>query len=114
MGNCPIIMMGSLDARIVGPLFGPYAASKHGLVGLSDRLRPELRPAKINVILLEPGVIATAIWRRGRSVLGDLQPDLPAEGGPDRSIMNFAQRYASKLSSLGPHLFESPRRSSTL
>ena len=100
-GNARIIMMGSLDARIVGPLFGPYAASKHGLVGLSDGLRSELYPAKINVVLLEPGVIATAIWRRGTSVLGDLQPDLPTEGGPYRSIMNFAQRYASKLSDLG-------------
>ena len=100
-GNARIVMMGSLDGRIVGPLFGPYAASKHGLVGVTDALRAELYPARINVILLEPGVIATAIWRRGTSVLGDLQPNLPANGGPYRSIMNFAQRYVSKLSSLG-------------
>ena len=108
-GNARIIMMGSLDARIVGPLFGPYAASKHGLVGLSDGLRSELRPAKIDVVLLEPGVIATAIWRRGTSVLGDLQPDLPTDGGPYRSIMNFAQRYASKLGTRSQGFSQRPR-----
>lgn len=100
-GDARIVIMGSLDARIVGPLLGPYAASKHALVGLSDALRAELRPARIKVSLLEPGAVATPIWRRGTGVLGELQPTLPDHGGPYRSIMNFAQRYVSKLSTLG-------------
>jgi NAD(P)-dependent dehydrogenase (short-subunit alcohol dehydrogenase family) len=54
-GEARIVIMGSLDARIVGPLFGPYAASKHALVGLADALRSDLRPASIKVSLLEPG-----------------------------------------------------------
>jgi hypothetical protein len=95
------VIMGSLDARIVGPLFGPYAASKHALVGLSDALRCELRPAGIEVVLLEPGVIATPIWQRGTGVLQDLQPQLPAAGASYRSIMEFAQWYVSKLSRIG-------------
>jgi NAD(P)-dependent dehydrogenase (short-subunit alcohol dehydrogenase family) len=100
-GEARIVMMGSLDARIVGPLFGPYAASKHALVGLSDALRSELRPAGIRVALLEPGVIATPIWRRGTGVLGELQPDLPDHGGPYRSIMNFARKYVPRISDHG-------------
>jgi NAD(P)-dependent dehydrogenase (short-subunit alcohol dehydrogenase family) len=91
-GDARIVMMGSLDARVVGPLFGPYAASKHGLVGLSDALRSELHPAGISVVLLEPGVIDTAIWDRGLGVLSKLQDELPDRGGPYRSIMDFAQR----------------------
>ncbi len=78
-GDPRIVMMGSLDGRIVGPLFGPYAASKHALVGLSDALRSELYPAGIKVVLLEPGVIATQIWRRGLTVLSEVQGLFPIE-----------------------------------
>jgi NAD(P)-dependent dehydrogenase (short-subunit alcohol dehydrogenase family) len=62
-GDARIILMGSLDGRIVGPLFGPYAASKHALVGLADGLRSELSPAGIKVVLLE----CTCLPRSGPS-----------------------------------------------
>jgi NAD(P)-dependent dehydrogenase (short-subunit alcohol dehydrogenase family) len=100
-GDARIVMMGSFDARLVGPLFGPYAASKHGLVGLADALRCELSPAGIKVVLLEPGAVATPIWRRGTGVLAELQPQLPDEGGPYRAVMEFAQRHVSTLSRRG-------------
>jgi NAD(P)-dependent dehydrogenase (short-subunit alcohol dehydrogenase family) len=100
-GDARIVLMGSFDARLVGPLFGPYAASKHGLVGLADGLRSELYPARIRVVLLEPGAVATPIWQRGTRVLGELQPRLPDEGGPYRSVMEFAQRHVSTLSRRG-------------
>jgi NAD(P)-dependent dehydrogenase (short-subunit alcohol dehydrogenase family) len=100
-GDARIVLMGSMDARIVGPLFGPYATSKHGLVGMADALRSELQPAGIEVLLLEPGAIATPIWLRGTSVLGELQPRLPNGGGPYRSVMDFAQRHISTLSRRG-------------
>ena len=100
-GEARIVVMGSFDARLVGPLFGPYAASKHGLVGLADGLRSELYPARIKVVLLEPGAVATPIWRRGTGVLAELQPRLPDGGGPYRSVMDFAQRHVSTLSRRG-------------
>ena len=96
-----IVMMGSLDGRIVGPLFGPYAASKHALVGLADALRSELRPSRIKVVLLEPGVIATPIWQRGISVLDELQPQLPDGGGPYRGVIDFARGHVGNLSRWG-------------
>lgn len=100
-GDARIVMMGSFDAQLVGPLFGPYAASKHGLVGLADELRCELHPARIKVVLLEPGALATPIWRRGTGVLAELAPRLPDGGGPYRSVMEFAQRHMSTLSRRG-------------
>jgi NAD(P)-dependent dehydrogenase (short-subunit alcohol dehydrogenase family) len=100
-GDARIVVMGSFDARLVGPLFGPYAASKHGLVGLADGLRCELFPAGIKVVLLEPGAVATPIWQRGTGVLADLQPLLPDGGGPYRPVMEFAQRHVSTLSRRG-------------
>lgn len=36
-----------------------YHASKHAVEGLSDCLRLELKPFGINVVILEPGFIAT-------------------------------------------------------
>jgi NAD(P)-dependent dehydrogenase (short-subunit alcohol dehydrogenase family) len=100
-GDARIVLMGSFDARLVGPLFGPYAASKHGLVGLADGLRSELYPARIKVVLLEPGAVATPIWQRGTGVLGELQPRLPDGGGPYGPVMDFAQRHVSALSRRG-------------
>jgi NAD(P)-dependent dehydrogenase (short-subunit alcohol dehydrogenase family) len=100
-GEARIVLMGSFDARLVGPLFGPYAASKHGLVGLADGLRSELYPAGIKVVLLEPGAVATPIWQRGTGVLAEMQPQLPDEGGPYPSVMEFAQRHVSTLSRRG-------------
>ncbi len=34
-------------------------------------------------------------------MLGELHPDLPDQGGPYRSIMNFARKYVSRLSEHG-------------
>ena len=41
------------------PFFGPYAASKHALEGLSDSLRRELQLYGIRVILIEPSIVRT-------------------------------------------------------
>lgn len=47
------------------PGLGAYAMSKHAMEAFSDSLRRELRPWGIQVSLLEPGTIATDIWRKG-------------------------------------------------
>jgi NAD(P)-dependent dehydrogenase (short-subunit alcohol dehydrogenase family) len=73
-----IVMIGSIGDRIAGPMLGAYHASKFGLVGLTDSLRAELAPAGITVILVEPGAIATPIWRRGAAAADELAARLPA------------------------------------
>ena len=57
-----IIMISSVSGKRSYPFVGPYTASKHALEGLSDSLRRELMLYGIDVILVEPGPIKTAIW----------------------------------------------------
>ncbi|GAB3756573.1 SDR family NAD(P)-dependent oxidoreductase [Microlunatus parietis] len=63
-GDARVIFVGSLITAVPLPLFGPYALTKHALVGLTDSLRAELAPERIRVSLIEPGVFATRIWLR--------------------------------------------------
>lgn len=55
-----IINVSSVVAHFATPLMGAYNASKAALNALSDALRMELRRTGIDVVLIEPGVIATA------------------------------------------------------
>lgn len=73
-----IVLVGSIGDRIAGPMLGPYHASKFGLVGLADSLRAELAPSGIQVILIEPGAIATPIWSRGAAAGNAVFDQLPA------------------------------------
>jgi NAD(P)-dependent dehydrogenase (short-subunit alcohol dehydrogenase family) len=59
------VLMGSIGGRSALPFLGPYAASKHALEAIADALRLELRPFGVFVSIVEPGSIATPIWRKG-------------------------------------------------
>jgi len=76
-GDARIVMIGSVGGRVAGPILGAYSAAKHGLVGLSGSLRAELAPFKIKVILIEPGAIATPIWKRGAAAGLELEAANP-------------------------------------
>ena len=52
-----IVNVSSIGGRFIFPMMGAYNASKFALEGLSDALRLELRPAGIEVALIEPGPI---------------------------------------------------------
>ena len=56
-----IVNISSVGGRIGGPFLGAYAASKHGLEGMSESLRRELMLYGIGVILIEPGYTNTPI-----------------------------------------------------
>ncbi len=96
-----IVTIGSIGGRIAGPMLGPYHASKFGLVGLTDTLRAELRPAGIEVILIEPGAVATPIWDRGIRAADLLTAELPAEA---------AARYRRQIESVRTAADRSARR----
>ncbi|MGJ0511798.1 SDR family NAD(P)-dependent oxidoreductase [Methylocystis sp.] len=57
-----IVNMSSVAGRFAAPFLGAYATSKFGLEGMSDALRRELMVYGVDVILVEPGMIATPIW----------------------------------------------------
>ena len=60
-----IVNVSSIGGLVASAFFGPYNASKYGLEAVSDSLRQELRPWGIEVIVVEPGPIATPIWEKG-------------------------------------------------
>jgi len=57
-----IINISSVSGKRAFPFVAPYTASKFALEGYSDALRRELLIYGIDVILIEPGPIKTAIW----------------------------------------------------
>ena len=57
-----IINISSISGRRAHPFIAPYSASKFALEAFSDSLRRELMIYGVDVILIEPGPIKTAIW----------------------------------------------------
>ncbi len=54
-----IINTSSMSGKVYAPLSSWYHASKHALEGWSDCLRLEVKPFGIDVVIIEPGMIAT-------------------------------------------------------
>lgn len=54
-----IINVSSMGGKIYTPMGAWYHASKHALEGWSDCLRLELKQFNIDVVIIEPGLIAT-------------------------------------------------------
>ncbi len=59
------------------PFLGPYAASKFGLEGYSEALRRELMLFGIDVIVIGPGPVKTAIWDKAEEVDVEQYADSP-------------------------------------
>ncbi len=64
-GQGTIVFNTSIGGRVATPFMSPYNASKFGLEALADSLRRELKPWEIDVVVVEPGSIATPIWEKG-------------------------------------------------
>ncbi len=62
-----IVNMGSVAGLSAVPFAAPYSASKFALEAITDALRVELRPWRIGVSIIEPGVIRTPIWEKSMS-----------------------------------------------
>jgi NAD(P)-dependent dehydrogenase (short-subunit alcohol dehydrogenase family) len=71
-----IVFIGSIAGRVAAPMIGPYAASKHAIEAIGAALRDELLPWDLKVIVVEPGVIKTPIWAKGRSTADALEAAL--------------------------------------
>ena len=54
-----IVNLSSMGGKIYTPLGAWYHATKHAIEGWSDSLRLELKQFNIDVIVIEPGIIAT-------------------------------------------------------
>jgi NAD(P)-dependent dehydrogenase (short-subunit alcohol dehydrogenase family) len=63
-----IVNISSVGGKRAFPFIGPYAASKHALEGFSESLRRELMLFGIDVIIIGPGAVKTAIWDKAEQV----------------------------------------------
>jgi NAD(P)-dependent dehydrogenase (short-subunit alcohol dehydrogenase family) len=75
--NGRIVNVSSISGRMALPLYGPYAASKYALEAVSDSLRREQQD--VEVVLVEPGAIATPIWARGLAAGDALWQAMPPQ-----------------------------------
>jgi NAD(P)-dependent dehydrogenase (short-subunit alcohol dehydrogenase family) len=91
-GRGRVVNVTSAAGKAGVPLMAPYVAAKHGLEGLSDVLRLELRPSGVHVAVIEPGFIATAMGGKLERDVDETIRSLPAEG---------RSRYDRQLTALG-------------
>ncbi len=63
-----IVNISSVGGKNGTPFLAPYNASKFALEGLSEALRRELLLFGIDVIVVAPGAVATAIWGKAQEV----------------------------------------------
>lgn len=65
-GQGCIVNITSIAGRIANAPQAPYAASKWALEALGECLAQEVKPFNIRVALVEPGIIATPIFGKGK------------------------------------------------
>lgn len=87
-----IINMSSMGGKIYTPLGSWYHATKHAVEGWSDCLRLELNPFNIDVVIIEPGAIATEF----SSVM--VEPMLKRSGNSPYAKMAHAVADATRTS----------------
>jgi NAD(P)-dependent dehydrogenase (short-subunit alcohol dehydrogenase family) len=85
-----IVFVGSIAGRSALPFLAAYAASKHALEAIGDSLRIELSPWGIRVAVVEPGTIATPIWRKGAATAEEIQTRVP-----ETTLALYAERVAA-------------------
>jgi NAD(P)-dependent dehydrogenase (short-subunit alcohol dehydrogenase family) len=83
-----IVNISSTGAKVAIPLIGGYSSSKAGLEGMSDALRQELMLFGIDVVIIEPGTVNTAMYDKGEKE--DLSEFKPTEYW--EAVQNF-QKY---------------------
>lgn len=78
-GEGTILFITSIGGRVASPFFSAYNASKFGLEGMADSLRREIKPWNMDVVVIEPGSIATEIWERGANEFDRAEKELGPE-----------------------------------
>ena len=90
-----VVFMGSISGRMATPFLAPYCASKFALEAIADALRVELAPWHVHVALIEPGSIATPIWRKSEASAEAMRDTFRTVAGVDYSAALDAMREAA-------------------
>ena len=67
-GRGRIVMMSSVGGRIGSMGLTAYVASKFGIEGFGESLSLEMAPLGVQVVIVEPGIVNTAMWGDGRRI----------------------------------------------
>ena len=112
-GAARIIFVSSVGSRVAAPFFGPYSASKRALNAVADAWRIELAPFNIGVSVLIVPPVATPIWTKAASTLGEFRAQLSPTGSiftgrrsrrsPGMSTRPLPVRPAEPSRSFGRH-----------
>ena len=86
-----IIQISSVAGKMGSPFLGAYVASKHALEGMSESLRRELMLYGIDVIVIGPGAVITAIIDKGKAE--DMSRYESTDYGP--SLRGFREYFIS-------------------
>ncbi len=93
-----IINIGSVAGRIGMPTTSVYSATKFGLDGFTQSLHSEVAAHGIDVVLLNPGFVATDFSRRA------------SRGGPDDRLRPGPELTADEVALAVMRLIEHPQR----
>ena len=63
-----IVNISSVGGWMGPPFLGAYAAAKHGVEGFSESLRRELQLMGVDVVIVAPGSVVTAIWDKAEAL----------------------------------------------
>ncbi|MGV1048747.1 MAG: SDR family oxidoreductase [Solirubrobacterales bacterium] len=74
-----IVFVSSLSGRISTPMTGAYNASKFAIEAIADAWRLELRKWGVKVVLVEPAMTDTDLWRQAPETLEEGAAEMPAE-----------------------------------
>jgi NAD(P)-dependent dehydrogenase (short-subunit alcohol dehydrogenase family) len=96
-GQGRVVNVTSAAGRAGVPLMAPYVSAKHALEGLSDVMRLEFRQLGIQVAVIEPGFVGTAMGGKLQRDADDAIGSLPDDG---------KQRYGAPLGKLAKAIGE--------
>jgi NAD(P)-dependent dehydrogenase (short-subunit alcohol dehydrogenase family) len=74
-----VVFVSSLNGRISTPMTGAYNASKFAIEAIADAWRLELRQWGVKVVLVEPAMTDTDLWRRAPETLDAGTAEMSAE-----------------------------------
>lgn len=100
-GGGRILNVSSMGGEFTTPYGGAYHASKHAVEALSDALRFEVAPFGIDVVVIQPGPVATTM---ATTALGELTaaPDSPYHGAVTRFVAHSQSQMAAGRGVLQP------------
>jgi hypothetical protein len=84
-----IVNISSIAGKIGMPFLGAYVSSKHAMDGMSESLRREMMVHGIDVIVIAPGSVVTAIWDKAEAL--DISTYANTEYG---NILEGFRKYA--------------------